>query len=214
MMRRVPAGLSILMLLSGVAFAQGPAATPPAPDAPAGQSPGPGGMQAPSGPRASQMPGPTTEIVGPQGSFRLQPDGVTWERFQTVRSIGVRCTEKSCGGERVFCMIQVRAAEAAKPGEPTSRESAEEFGAGVIKNAPKELAADYITPFAEKTLGANPGQWAELKAEGEPGSLRFGLFLTKAEKHVVALNCVSPTAKWDDNKPKFETLIASLRITK
>mgnify|MGYP003578962660 CR=1 FL=1 len=192
-MVRVSAALSILALLGSPALAQGPSAQ----SAPAGQA-----------------PGLATEIVGPQGSFKLQPDGVNWERFQTVRSIGVRCTDKACGGERVFCMIQVRGAEDARAGQPTSRESAEEFGAGVVRNSPKEMTAGYVAPFAEKSFGPNLGQWAELKAEGEPGSLRFGLFLAKAEKHMVAFNCVSPGAKWDENKPKFETLIGSLQITR
>jgi hypothetical protein len=211
--KTILAGAVALLALSPATFAsaQSPGAMPsPA----AGEGPGPGGQQAPAGPRAGEMPGPATEIVGPDGAFRLKPDGVTWERFQTVRAIGVRCSEKSCGGERVFCMIQVRGAEDARAGEPTSQASAEEFGAGVIKSSPKEMAAEYVTPFAEKSFGQNLGRWAELKAEGEPGSLRFGLFLAKAEKQLVAFNCVSPSAKWDENKQKFEGLLASLQITK
>lgn len=165
-------------------------------------------------PQAAEMPGPTTEIIGPEGSFRLQPDGVTWERFQTVRAIGVRCTDKACGEDRVFCMIQVKNTEGVRAGLPTSSENAEAFGAGVLKNTPAELKSEYVTPFAEKSFGSNLGQWAEAKAEGEPGNLRFGLFLTSAEKRLVAFNCVSPAAKWDAYKPKFEGLLASLRITK
>ena len=203
----IPAAV-IALGLAFPAAAQGPALPPQ------GQGPGAGGQQAPSGPSASQMPGPTTEIVGPDGSFRLRPDGVNWERFQTVRAIGVRCTDKACGEDRVFCMVQVRGVADARAGAPTSEASAEEFGAGVIKSAPAELKAEYVTPFSEKRFGSNLGRWAELKAEGEPGSLRFGLFLTSADKHLVALNCVSPTAKWDENRPRFETLFASLQITK
>lgn len=221
MIRSFPLAAAFVVALAATAVAQGPAADAPA-AAPATEAPlagpriapGPGGQQAPSGPAASEMPGPTTEIIGPKGSFRLKPDGETWERFQTVRAIGVRCTEKACGKERVFCLIQVRGSEDAKAGDAVSQAAAEEFGAGVVKNSPKEMTTEYVSPFAEKTFGPHPGRWADMKAEGEPGSLRFGLFLTKAEKHLVAFNCVSPTAKWDDAKPKFEAMIATLQITK
>lgn len=167
--------------------------------------------QAP-GAAATEIPGPTSDIIGPDGSFRLKPDGVNWERFQSVRSIGVRCTDKVCGGDRVFCMIQVRSVEGVKAGAPTSSENAAEFGAGVLKNTPKEMTAEYVTPFAEARFGPNLGQWAEVKAEGEPGKLRFGLFLTSVEKRLVAFNCVSPAAKWGDNEARFKALLASVEI--
>ncbi|MFC3692832.1 hypothetical protein ACFOWB_11485 [Chenggangzhangella methanolivorans] len=203
MTRSLSLAAALALALAAPAAAQSPEGGP--------RLSAPGGQQQPSEPAAAEMPGPTTEIIGPDGSFRLQPDGTTWERFQSVRAIGVRCTDKACGSERVFCLIQVRGAQDAKAGQPVSQAAAEEFGAGVIRNSPKEMAADYVTPFSEKTFGPHPGRWADLKAEGEPGSLRFGLFLTNAEKHLVAFNCVSPTAKWDENKPKFESLIATLR---
>lgn len=203
--------LAMSSLAVSPVFAQAPDGGPRLPQ---GAAPGPGGQQAPDGPAAAQPPGPDTEIIGPDGSFRLKPDGVNWARFQNMRAIGVRCTDTACGGERVFCMIQVKGEEGAKAGAPTSRGSADAFGQGILRSAPKELTAAYVAPFAEKTLGANAGQWAEVKAEGEPGSLRFGLFLTNADKHLVAFNCVSPSAKWDDYKPKIEGLIASLQITK
>ncbi|QZN99330.1 hypothetical protein [Chenggangzhangella methanolivorans] len=57
----------------------------------------------------------------------------------------MRCTDKACGSERVFCLIQVRGAQDAKAGQPVSQAAAEEFGAGVIRNSPKEMAADYVT---------------------------------------------------------------------
>ncbi|WP_020177746.1 hypothetical protein [Methylopila sp. M107] len=196
----------VAMALAWPASAQGPRIDQ-APPAPGGAQPG-------AGPAPTDVPGPTAEIIGPEGSFRLQPDGVTWERFQSVRAIGVRCTDKACGGERVFCLIQVRSVAGAQAGAPTPGDSAAEFGAGVLRTAPKELNAEYSAPFEEKKFGPNLGQWAEVKAEGEPGKLRFGLFLTSAEKRHVAFNCVSPSAKWDENKPKFEGLLASLQITK
>lgn len=202
--------VAIALGVSSAALAQEPSASPQAP-ALGPRLPAPGGQQAPS---ATEVPGPTTEIVGPQGAFRLKPDGTNWERFQTVRAIGVRCAEKSCGKERVFCLIQVRVSPDAKAGEPPSQASAEEFGAGVIKTSPKEMTTDYVASFKEKTFGPNAGRWAEMKAEGEPGSLRFGLFLAEAEKHLVAFNCVSPAAKWAENRPKFENLLASLEIPK
>jgi hypothetical protein len=209
-MRRILMTAAALVALTGVpAIAQGPA-----PDGPAAspQTPGPGGQQQPSGPAAARMPGPTTEIVGPEGAFRLQPDGVNWERFQTVRAIGVRCSEKACGGERVFCMIQARSAKDALPGVAPSAASAQAFGDGVLKTAPKELKAEYVAPFAEARFGANPGRWAEVKAEGEPGSLRFGLFLAEAKAHEIAFNCVTPSASWATHKPKIDALLASLQI--
>lgn len=185
------------------AFAQSPRLPSPSTGQPSAAGPGP-----------TEIPGPDTEIIGPEGSFRLKPDGVNWERFQSVRAIGVRCSDKACGSDRVFCLIQVRNSQTASAGVLTSAESAAEFGAGVLKNSPKEMTTEYVTPFAEKSFGPNLGQWAEAKSEGEPGSLRFGLFLTSAEKRLVAFNCVSPTAKWDAYKPKFESLLASLQITK
>lgn len=223
MIRSLSLAAALAVGLAATAAAQGPSPeSPSAAPAPATEAPlagprlpaGPGGQQPPSGPAAAEMPGPTTEIIGPKSSFRLKPDGENWERFQTVRAIGVRCTDKACGKERVFCLIQVRGSEEAKAGDPVSQAAAEEFGAGVIKSSPKEMTTDYVTPFAEKTLGAQSGRWADMKAEGEPGSLRLGLFLTKAEKHLVAFNCVAPAAKWDEIKPKFEAVIATLQITK
>lgn len=206
MIHRLSLAASVVLALSLPAAAQSPQGGP--------RLPGAAGPQAPSGPAPAEVPGPTTEIIGPDGAFRLTPDGVTWERFQTVRAIGVRCTDKACGKERVFCLIQVRGSADAKAGQPVSQASAEEFGAGVIKTSPAEMPATYVTRFAEKTVGAHPGRWADMKAEGEPGSLRFGLFLASAEKHLLAFNCVSPAAKWDENRPKFETLLASVQIPK
>jgi hypothetical protein len=159
-------------------------------------------------------PGPGTEIIGPDGSFRLKPAGVEWARFQTVRAIGVSCTEKACGGDRVFCMIQVRNAVDAKPGESPSHESAKKFGDGVIASAPKELRAEFVTPFGEKTLGANPGRWAEAKAEGEAGAVRFGLFLLEAKAQELAFNCVAPLVSWDVHRPRIEAMLSKVEITK
>ncbi|MET0312829.1 MAG: hypothetical protein ABW275_00390, partial [Hansschlegelia sp.] len=155
-----------------------------------------------------------TEIIGPDGSFRLKPDGVDWARFQTVRAIGVSCTDKACSGDRVFCLIQVRNDPAAKAGEAPSGQSAHRFGDGVIANAPREMKAEYVTSFSERKLGTNVGQWADVKAEGEAGSVRFGLFLMEAKAHEVAFNCVAPLARWDAYKPKIEALLAKVEIVR
>lgn len=179
---------------------------------------GPGLAQAPAAPAAQtapaapSAPGRTTEIVGPDGAFRLTPDGKDWERFQTVRSIGVACTKAACGEDRVFCLIQVRSAPDARPGRRASAEAAKRFGDGVLASAPKEMTASYIQPFAPRDLGPNVGQWADAKAEGEPGSIRFGLFLVEAKAQEVAMNCVAPTEKWDAYRPKIEAVAASLVI--
>jgi hypothetical protein len=111
-------------------------------------------------------------------------------------------------------MVQVRSAPAAKPGESPSEQSAKKFGDGVVANAPKELKAEYVAPFGERKLGDNLGQWADVKAEGEAGSVRFGLFLIEAKAHEVAFNCVAPSDKWDAYKPKIEALLAKVEITR
>jgi len=172
----------------------------------------PAAESAPPAEAAPQAPGPATEIVGPDGAFRLKPDGVEWRRFQTVRAIGVACGDEACGGDRVFCMVQVRSAPEARPGDRPSAEAAKRLGDGVAANAPKEMKAEYLAPFAAKDLGGHPGQWAELKAEGEPGAVRFGLFLLEAKAQEVAFNCVAPAAKWDEHRSRIERVIASLKI--
>ncbi|WP_271201939.1 hypothetical protein [Methylopila turkensis] len=153
------------------------------------------------------------DIIGPNGSFRLLPDGASWEKFQTVRQIGVKCVDKACGGERVFCTIQTRADEKARPGVTLPDETAKAFGDGVLANAPKEFKTDYVAPFTPRRFGPNAGHWAELKAEGAPGNLRFGLFLVAAKGYDVAFNCVTPSESWAAHQPKIEALLASVHIT-
>ena len=204
---RLSAAFAALLACSP-AFAQGA----PAPSQ--GAAPGPGGQQQPSGPAAGQAPGPSTPIIGPKGSFRLTPDGEKWARFQTVRAIGVSCTDKNCGGDRVFCMIQVRAAADAKPAGEVPADSAKKLGDGLIGHTPKEMKAEWAAPFAPKTIGGHKGLWGEIQASGEPGSVHSGLFMVAAEGHEVAFNCVAPADKWTTHLPKIEQVIASLEITK
>ncbi|GLK76876.1 hypothetical protein GCM10008171_21300 [Methylopila jiangsuensis] len=154
----------------------------------------------------------TPDIVGPNSVFRLVPDGVNWVKFQSVRQIGVRCTEKSCGEDRVFCTIQTRADEQARPGVELPEATVKAFGDGVLKNTPKEFSTEVVAPFAPKRFGVNAGHWAEMKAEGEPGKLRFGLFLVAAKGYDVAFNCVAPAASWDAHKPKIEQALAAVQI--
>lgn len=188
---------AVMALASGQAWAQG------APEAP---------QQAPAAPGAPAVPNNIPDIRGPDGVFTLLPDQASWAKFQTVRAIGVKCTDKACGGDRVFCMIQTRADTEAKPGVALPDAVTKTFGDGVISSAPKELKAEFVVPFEPKTLGANVGHWAEVKAEGEPGSLRFGLFLVAAKGYDVAFNCVAPGDRWDAHKAKFETLLSALKI--
>ncbi|MFD1332242.1 hypothetical protein ACFQ4O_09565 [Methylopila musalis] len=152
------------------------------------------------------------DITGPNNVFRLVPDGVNWVKFQTVRQIGVRCTDKSCGEDRVFCTIQTRTDAEARPGVALPDETVKAFGDGVLKNAPKEFSTEVTVPFAPKRFGANSGHWAEMKAEGEPGKLRFGLFLIAAKGYDVAFNCVAPAARWDEHKQKIEQALAAVQI--
>lgn len=163
-------------------------------------------------PVTPDAPNSIPDIRGPDGVFTLLPDPAAWAKFQTVRAIGVKCTETACGADRVFCMIQTRADAAAKPGAPLPEAVTKAFGDGVIANAPEKLKAELVAPFAPKTLGANAGSWAEVKAEGAPESLRFALFLVAAKGYDVAFNCVAPTERWDAHKPKFETLLSALTI--
>lgn len=162
--------------------------------------------------QGAPKPAAIPDIRGPDGVFSLLPDGANWSKFQTVRQIGVRCTDKACGGERVFCTIQTRADEQARPGVVLADKTATTFGDGVIASAPKDFATSYVAPFAPKRFGPNLGHWAELKAEGEPGKLRFGLFLVAAKGYDVAFNCVTPSDSWATHQPKIEALLASLKI--
>lgn len=175
--------------------------------APQGAAPGAG---APAGDAGA--PNTIPDIRGPEGVFTLLPDPASWEKFQTIRAIGVKCTEKACGADRVFCMVQTRADAAAKPGVVLPDAVTKAFGEGVLSSAPQELKAELVEPFAPRTFGGNAGSWAEVKAEGEPGALRFGLFLVAAKGFDVAFNCVSPAARWDAHEPKFESLLSALKI--
>lgn len=166
------------------------------------------------GPAPGDAPGPTSEIIGPDSSFRLRPDGETWIRLQNARAIGVVCTEKACGADRVFCLLQVRGDKDAKADHAVSAEKAAEFGDGVMKRAPEGARPEYVSPFVETRFGDNVGQFAEVKSDGERGALRFGWFMTEVDAHLVVLNCVTPAAQWDAYKPAVEKLIASLEITK
>lgn len=165
-------------------------------------------------PSPGDAPGPTSDIIGPEGSFRLRPDGETWVRLQNARAIGVGCTEKACGADRVFCLLQVRGDKDARAGRAVSAEKAVQFGDGVVKRAPEGARPEYVSPFAEARFGGNVGQFAEVKSDRERGALRFGWFMAEADAHLVVLNCVTPAAKWDAYRPSVEKLIASLEITK
>ncbi len=150
-------------------------------------------------------------IRGPDGVFTLAPDA-NWTKFETPRQIGVKCTDKACGGDRVFCLVQTRSDAEAKPGLALPDEIARKFGDGVLASAPKELTASFVEPFAPRRFGRNPGQWAEVKAEGAAGALRFGLFLTAAKGYDVAFNCVAPSQKWAEHAPKIEALLGDVNI--
>ncbi|QZN99329.1 hypothetical protein [Chenggangzhangella methanolivorans] len=78
MTRSLSLAAALALALAAPAAAQSPEGGP--------RLSAPGGQQQPSEPAAAEMPGPTTEIIGPDGSFRLQPDGTTWERFQSAPS--------------------------------------------------------------------------------------------------------------------------------
>ncbi|GLK67381.1 hypothetical protein [Hansschlegelia plantiphila] len=197
--------MSVLALAAALsaatpAFAQAPAPAGAAPAAPGADGPPP--------------PGSPEMIVGPDSAFTLTPDGKDWTKFQTVRQIGVKCSDKACGGDRVFCLIQTRAAADAKPGEAVSESSANAFGQHLIESSPKEMKASYVEPFSEKRIGANLGRWAEMKAEGEPGSIRFSLFLVQVKAREVAFNCVAPADKWAVHEPKIEAVLAALQVTR
>jgi hypothetical protein len=156
-------------------------------------------------------PGPTAEIIGPEGSFRLKPDGENWARFSNPRAIGVLCPEKTCGGDRVACLIQVRGAPGARAGALVPADAAAEFGDGVIRRAPEGRRPAYVAPFVERRFGPNLGRFAEAQAEG--GGVRFGWFMAELDAHLLVVNCVAPAARWDAYRPNVEKLIASLEIT-
>jgi hypothetical protein len=154
------------------------------------------------------------DLRGPDGVFTITPNEADWAKFQTVRQTGLKCTEKACGGDRVFCLVQTRSSAEATAGGTVSQDAANRFGAGVIERTPKEMRAEYLAPFAPRRIGENEGSWAEVKAEGEPGSVRFGLFLVEAKGYEVALSCAAPTERWAAHQPQIEALLASLHIAK